>query len=119
MAADLLRRGIPPGAGFFYHVPNQGRRSIAGHMVTKGMGMIPGLSDLVLVAKVATGAETGFLELKRPDGKGRLRKGQEDFRDLCQGLAIPWAMAANLQEVEAFARRFYEDRGHAFRARVQ
>lgn len=121
-AADLLRRGIPPTAGFFFHVPNQGKRSVQTGALFKGMGMLPGMTDLVLVAVIrhpdtVTVAPVGFLELKA--GKGKLRPDQETFRDLCQALGIPWAEARTLAEVEAFARDFYLAFGVTFRARVQ
>lgn len=122
MAADLLRRGVPPGGGFFFHVPNQGKRSVVTGGLFKGMGMLPGMTDLVLAA--ATDHPTaghigavGFLELKA--GKGKLRPDQEAFRDLCHALRIPWGEARTLEEVEAFARRFYEGFGLRFRASVQ
>lgn len=122
MAADLLRRGVPPGRGFFFHVPNQGKRSRATGGLFKGMGMLPGVADLVLVCVTVTpggglhGA-VAFLELKH--GRGKLNPDQETFRDLCQALGVMWGEARTLEEVEAFARRFYEGFGAKFRATVQ
>ncbi len=107
--AEYLRRALPPPTWFF-HVPNQGRRSIAGHQVTVAMGMLPGMTDIVLVRNPLPfldptgGCPYGFLELKRPDGKGRLSKPQEDFREFCEARAIPWGEAKSLAEVETFVR---------------
>ena len=121
-AADLLRRGIPPTAGFFFHVPNQGKRSVQTGALFKGMGMLPGMTDLVLVAAPTLDppdmtSTVGFLELKV--GKGKLSTDQETIRDLCRSMFIPWAEARTLAEVEAFARQFYATFGVTFRARVQ
>lgn len=119
-AADLLRRGVPAGGGFFFHPPNQGKRSLTTGGLFKGMGMMPGLTDLVLVAAARDGVgRCAFLELKRPDGKGALSPAQVQFRDLCNALGIMWGEAKTLAEVEAFARKFYEACGFKFRASVQ
>lgn len=121
-AADLLRRGIPPEAGFFFHVPNQGKRSVQTGALFKGMGMVPGMTDLVLVARPTLDpadmtSTVGFLELKA--GKGKLSTDQETVRDLCQSMFIPWGEARTLAEVETFARAFYAPFGVRFRVRVQ
>ena len=84
--------------------------------------MLPGMTDIVLVASVSlsngnTAAFVAFLELKA--GKGSLNADQIGFRDLCQALRIPWGEARTLAEVEAFARSFYEGLGLQFRARAQ
>lgn len=120
-AAALLRLGVPAGGGFWFHVPNQGKRSPAVGQLFKGMGMLPGLSDLVLVAAVTLSNGTraalvGFLELKA--GNGKLSSDQEDFRDLCLALGVPWGEARTLAEVEDFARSFYQAAGLQFRARA-
>jgi hypothetical protein len=111
----LLRAGYPTGAGFWFHVPNEGKRSIAGHQKMIAMGMVQGMTDFVLVCA----GRVAFLELKRPDGKGRLSKKQEDFRDLCKALGLPWTMAEDLEAAEAFIREFVESCGCAFRARLR
>ncbi len=120
-AAGLLRLGVPPG-GFWFHVPNQGKRSKATAGLFKGMGLLAGVTDIVLVAgPVMTGADgsVAFLELKRPNGKGRLREGQAEFRDMCQALGIAWAEVSSLKGVETFARAFYARHGLTFRATAQ
>lgn len=101
--ANLLRLGIAPGGGFFFHVPNQGKRSRATGGLLKGMGMLTGVSDLVLVPRIPRPA--GFLELKHGDGS--LRKGQREFRDMCAAQGFPWAEARDLDEVARFAARVY------------
>lgn len=117
-AADLLRRGVPPGGGFFLHVPNQGKRSRVTGALFKGMGMLPGVTDLILVSgQKGGGGRVAFLELKH--GKGKLRPDQIAFRDMCRVLGIMWGEARTLEEVEAFAREFYAGAGLQFRASVQ
>lgn len=127
----MLRLGIKPDAGFFFHVANQGKRSPAVGNLFKGMGMLPGVTDLVLVRSpllvprprrimpegltAPPSSTVGFLELKRPDGSGALNKGQVEFRDMCKRLGVPWAEASSLEQVAAFAREFY---GAGFTARV-
>lgn len=123
MAANLLRQGVPPGGGFWFHVPNQGKRSKATAGLFKGMGLLAGVTDIVLVSgQPGGGGRVAFLELKAKDAKGRdgkLSKPQEDFRDMCKALGIMWGEARTLEEVEAFAREFYEGAGLKFRASVQ
>lgn len=111
----LLRAGYPTGAGLWFHVPNEGKRSIAGHQKMIAMGMVPGMTDFVLVCA----GRVAFLELKRPDGKGRKSKGQEQFQATCEALGLPWACAQSLEEAEAFIRQFVESCGCRFRARLQ
>lgn len=118
--ANLLRLGVPPGGGFWFHVPNQGKRSKATAGLFKGMGLLAGVTDIVLVSgQPGGGGRVAFLELKAPTGKCRLREGQEEFRDMCQALGIEWAEENSLAGVEAFARRFYEGAGLKFRASAQ
>lgn len=111
-AMNLLRLGIRPEDGFAFHVPNQGKRSLVTGGLFKGMGMLPGMTDLILVAR---DGRVAFLELKRPDGKGKLRPDQEAFRDRCASLGIKWGSARTLDEVADFARAFY---GLSFRVRT-
>lgn len=48
------------------HVPNEGKRSLAGHMQAKRDGMMPGFPDLLLYGP---GGRHGLLEVKRPGWK--------------------------------------------------
>lgn len=123
MAANLLRQGVPPGGGFWFHVPNQGKRSKATAGLFKGMGLLPGVTDIVLVSgQKGGGGRVAFLELKAKDARGRegkLNPAQVEFRDMCRALGIMWGEARTLEEVEAFAREFYAGAGLKFRASVQ
>jgi hypothetical protein len=48
------------------HVPNEGKRSMAGHMQAKRDGMMVGFPDLLLYAP---GGRHGLLEIKKPGWK--------------------------------------------------
>lgn len=85
----------------------------------KGMGMLPGLSDLVLVATNEGRVAVGFCELKRPDGKGSLSPDQQAFRDLVQGLGLPWRETTTLDGVSAWATEVLGLVGLKFKAAVQ
>jgi hypothetical protein len=68
-----LRLRAYPGVVFF-HVPNGGRRNAREAGRLKSFGVLPGVSDLVLVQK----GKAFFLELKAP--KGRLSESQIIFQ---------------------------------------
>ena len=113
---------IPRESGFFFHVPNQGKRSRLVGQQFKGMGMLPGLTDLVFVARryrkaAVTGfdAVAGFMELKNPTFTGDLHKAwssdQADFRDLCNGLGFAWCVLNDLDHIVEWVRGFYEQHG--------
>jgi hypothetical protein len=120
MAANVFRLAIPAKSGFFYHVPNQGKRSPQTGQLFKSMGMIPGLTDFVLVAFGPRGnSDSGFLELKRPSVRnhkdGGLSDDQVEFRDFCSEHGLPWGLAYTMEEATTWAREFYVERGLEFR----
>lgn len=121
----LLKLAIPSTAGFVFHVPNQGKRTMVGHMIHKGMGMMPGFPDLALVAflpvpHVTTSvvAALGVIELKKPgvaDPRKLLTDDQLAFRDMCNLRGIPYLCANDARAVMSWAAGFYHDFGHSFR----
>lgn len=121
----LLKIAIPPEAGFAFHVPNQGKRTMVGHMLHKAMGMLPGFPDLALVAylpveRMTTGmvAAMGVIELKKPgvaDPRKLLTEDQIAFRAMCDLRGIPYLCANDAGQVMSWAAGFYHDFGHKFR----
>ena len=122
---NLLRLAIPPEAGFVFHVPNQGKRTMVGHMLHKSMGLLPGFPDLTLIAylpveRVTTGvvAAMGVIELKKPgvaDPRKLLSDDQLEFRAMCDLRGIPYLCANDARAVMSWAAGFYHDFGHTFR----
>lgn len=76
------------------------------HMVgarLKAMGMLPGITDLILLwpgdAEYFGGV--GFLEVKK---EGQLSAEQKAWRDLCQGWRLPWGVARSWEQAFETAR---------------
>ena len=67
----------------WYHVPNQGRRSIGYAMKMRRMGLRPGIADLCFVCPDGRPA---FMELKH--GAGAVRPDQMTFARKCVRLGI-------------------------------
>ena len=53
-----------------------------------GTRQTAGLGDLFVLGH----GHSLWIELKRPDGKGRLRPSQEAFRDACRANGVAWAL---------------------------
>lgn len=76
MFVARFRAAFPKFARLLYAVPNGGRRSRMEAASLKAEGVQPGVPDLVLA--VARGEYHGlYIEMKRPDGKGRVSKDQK------------------------------------------
>lgn len=126
--AGVLRLVIPPNAGFFVHTPNEGKRSVVGHQIAVGMGLIPGFPDLTFFAyryrqAAITGVDTvaAFCELKKPgvaDPRKLLSKEQVEFRDLCNLRGMAWTVENTEAGVLSFADGFYRAHGHKLRGRL-
>lgn len=126
-AADFLRLAIGRDDGFFFHVPNQGKRSFMTGGLFKGMGMLPGMTDLVLVIRLKGGGPVtvnGWLELKhhatrKPFNAERaMSEPQVDFRDQCDRLGFPHFVAHDLGGVEHFTAKVMTLAGRSIRAKL-
>ena len=68
VVAHLRRAGVD-----FFHVPNEGKRGPRARSLLHGMGVMPGVPDLIIVSPPGRAASTGmFLPVLVPwgDGKG-------------------------------------------------
>lgn len=88
---DWLRL-CAPGTVVFA-VPNEGKRSFAQQARHKALGMLKGVTDLVLV----TGRGVYFIEVKGP--KGRTTPEQDDFMSWCRSLGHGTAVVRSLDDV--------------------
>ena len=88
---DWLRLCVPHSVVFA--VPNEGRRSFAQQARHKALGMLAGVTDLVLV----TGQGVFFIEVKGP--KGRVSPEQDDFMGWCRSLGHGTAVVRSLDDV--------------------
>ena len=70
---DLLRRFAKPGV-IYFHCANGGYRNPREAARFKAMGVLPGVSDIIISMP---GGKMGFLELKA--GKGKITKAQNNF----------------------------------------
>ncbi len=75
-----------------FSVPNEGKRSKTTAGRLKSTGMLPGVTDLVIVHA----GRAFFLEVKMP--RGRLSPRQKEFRDLCRSRGACWALVRSVEE---------------------
>jgi hypothetical protein len=94
-AVQALKLLGVPGL-IWFHVPNEGKRSVRTGAFLKRMGMLPGVADLVVIVPPG---RCHFLELKRPIN-GHLSDEQRAFRDLCERNCSPYSIATSPLEVE-------------------
>lgn len=96
---DHLRSHAYPGVVAF-HVPNGGKRTAAEGAIFKGLGVLPGVPDLIAIR----GGHVFALELKAGK-KGRLSPAQESTIAAmrCAGALVD--VAHDLEEAKAFLVR--------------
>ena len=96
----LIRQVGIRGGGFVFHVPNGGKRSEIEAKIMKGMGVVAGISDLVLVVPPRTagigGAEVYFLECKAPGGSES--PAQKAHGAACESVCAPRAVVETIEE---------------------
>ena len=83
----------------FFHPPNGGGRSKIEAAIFKGLGVRPGVPDLVLLLPPGRAA---FIELKA--GAGRLSTAQMAFKKQVKSLGFRFAECRSVDEVERFVR---------------
>ncbi len=83
LEVDILRDAIA------FSVPNEASR---GRGRVQSMGLYAGMADLVFLSR---GGISYVMELKV---KAKLSPSQEDFRDICRELEIPWALCRSLDD---------------------
>jgi len=86
--AALYRR-----KGCVFHIPNGGLRSKREAQIMKGLGVLAGAPDLIILGP---GGRVAFAELKAP--KGRQTQGQKDFEALCKELGHTYRVVYTLGE---------------------
>ena len=79
----------------YFHPANGGARHPVVAAKLQGMGVVPGVADLVLVLPDGRAA---FLELKTR--KGELSPEQRAFADRCKAIGAPFAIARSVDEAE-------------------
>ena len=103
---QLLRLALP--RYLVLHVPNGGARTPAEAAILKGLGVLPGVADLLVLGE----GFAGGLELKA--GKGKQSPAQLRFEADCARLRIPYAVGRSLEDAERIVRSW----GLEVRARV-
>lgn len=119
---------------FWWHTPNEGKRSLTAGQIAKGMGLRTGFADFGFGFRIpgatrwvpALGKGEGrgrheplpvvqmaVIELKRADGGSGLSAYQQQFRDDCEAVGIWWAECRSVQEVDATLRGWLEPYGLA------
>lgn len=83
----------------FFHVPNGEQRSKRTGARLKAMGVVRGVSDLVLIIPSQPTPRVVFLEIK--DAKGRLSVDQKIFRQRAEDAGVDFLIASSSDEVVA------------------
>lgn len=74
------------------HIPNEGKRSSLVAIITKAMGMIPGVGDFLF----CWGSGSAFIELKA--GKNKQSAHQKCFQEWCEDNDVPYALCYSAEE---------------------
>lgn len=90
---------------FAFHVPNGGRRNRTEAARLKGMGVLAGVADWIVLLP---GGRFAAIELKRRDG-GYLSPAQKHFRERVEGLGGAWYLARTLDEFEQAMEEILKD----------
>ena len=90
--ANWLRKETLSGRlrSVWFHVPNEGRRSMRQGRIMRAMGLIPGAPDYVFLCKNKTLA----IEMKTRSGK--LSENQRVFQKWCKKLKIEYVVCRSL-----------------------
>ena len=79
---------------FFFAVPNERKASVVALSILKAMGMLKGITDLVVINR---DGRAGFIEVKTATGK--LSDAQREVRDECRRRGFPWGLARSVDDV--------------------
>ncbi|MBU6232438.1 VRR-NUC domain-containing protein [Patescibacteria group bacterium] len=98
---------LRPSEAIWFHVPNQqGTRSLIEMCRLKGLGVLPGVSDIVIVTK----SVTLFIEIKSK--RGTLSNAQREIQRRCCQMGIPYAICRSLDDVISFIKLHQLSRHH-------
>jgi len=102
LVAEYLTLALPDGS-VFHHSPNEGTRHVSFKMKLKSFGTRSGWPDLEIFCP---SVRPIFIELKRPDQKGRakgvLSHNQRLLKEQFENLGVHWAMCKSLDDVVNF-----------------
>lgn len=99
-----LRVALPP-SWVCIHVPNGGLRTKAEASIFKGMGVQPGVPDLILFGETeGWGASTFFVEVKAD--AGRLTSAQVAMHERLRDLGFPVAVVRSLDDVSTACKQW-------------
>lgn len=104
--AELVRRKYARRC-IAFHVPNGGRRNRTEAARLKGMGVLAGVADWIVLLP---GGRFAAIELKRRDG-GYLSPAQKHFRDTVEALGGAWYLARTVEEFEQAMEELLTDNG--------
>ncbi len=79
----------------WFHVPNGGKRGRLEAAIFHGLGVRAGAADLIFLWR----GGCGCIELKQ--ARGPLSRAQHEFKEKCERLDVPYAVARSVAEVEA------------------
>lgn len=92
---------------FAFHIPNEGKRSVVGHVIQGRMGLVAGASD-VLVPAWRAGWNGLFMELK--SAGERPTRDQVEFGENMISCGYAWAWSDDLDKAMAYTIEYMAGR---------
>lgn len=83
---------------YYFHTPNEGKRSKIMGAILKAIGMKPGVFDYCIFWN----GGIRFYEAKAPDKKPQLSPKQKEFSQDLDSMNIPWAYGNTMESVRQF-----------------
>lgn len=85
-----------------FHVPNGGKRNAIEARIMKGMGVMPGVADLLIFWRGGHGA----IELKAPESRGKQSEHQLTFEQLWKFYGGQYAVCKSIDDVDGALSRW-------------
>lgn len=93
---------FPDYRGCLFHVPNEGKRGKIGGAIMKAKGLIPGVSDFVLMHKGM------FYALECKTENGKQSPNQKKWQHVCEKNGTPYHIFTSLDEFKKIIYHVYE-----------
>lgn len=94
---------------YMFAVPNAGKRSMRLAQYMRAEGLRAGVPDLMLAIPTPEAAGL-FIEMKKPDGKGKLSEAQEGWLEKLQGIGYATAVCNTFEEARSAIEDYLQGR---------
>ena len=109
--AAMLRHLAPIHRFWWGHYPAGGVRSKTEAAIFKGLGVVPGVADILIIPQ---GGKAHWIELKAPGRKAKTTSTQDAFGETMMVLGCQWAVCDSVEEVHSLLKKWglINDRGN-------